>query len=276
MNMNRAVMEKAVILARGLGTRMRRESQSSLLQDSQRSLAAAGIKAMIPVGRPFLDYVLAALADAGYRRVCLVIGPEHGLIRTYYTQTVQPKRISVEFAVQQQPLGTADAIAAAESFAGNDPFLVINSDNYYPTVALRALRHLDSMGLAGFDQKSLLQTSNIPLERINQFAVIETDTKNHLRRIVEKPSAEDMAHLPQPLLISMNCWRFSPAIFTACRSIKPSSRGELEIPNAVAWHCLNSDEPFRVVTIHAGVLDLSYQTDIQFVAERLSKLHVEL
>ena len=27
----------------------------------------------------------------------------------------------------------------------------------------------------------------------------------------------------------MNCWRFGPAIFEACRAIKPSPRGELEI-----------------------------------------------
>ena len=100
--MDRAPMDNAVILARGLGLRMRCDSEADVLSESQRTAAAAGVKAMIPVGRPFLDYVVTALADAGYRRVCLVIGPEHGLIRAYYTATVRPKRISVEFAVQEQ------------------------------------------------------------------------------------------------------------------------------------------------------------------------------
>jgi dTDP-glucose pyrophosphorylase len=269
-------MDKAVILARGLGMRMRYESQSSRLSESQRAAAAAGVKAMIPVGRPFLDYVIATLADAGYRRVCLVIGPEHDLIRTYYIETVRPKRVSVEFAVQEQPLGTADAVAAAESFAAGDPFLVINSDNYYPLEAIIALAALDSMGLAGFDYESMVRGENIPPERLNHYATIETDAEGRLLRIVEKPSEEYLKQLPRPLLISMNCWRFGPAIFPACRAIKPSTRGELEIPAAVEWHCRNSDEPFRVVTIRDSVLDLSYQTDIEPVTELLSQKNITL
>ena len=132
------------------------------------------------------------------------------------------------------------------------------------------LRNLDSMGLAGFDHESLLQSGNIPPERLNRFAVIETDAESRLVRIAEKPSEDYWANLPHPWLISMNCWRFGPAIFPACRAIKPSARGELEITDAVAWHCRNSDEPFRVVTIRAGVLDLSCQADIGPVTKRLS------
>ena len=71
----------AVILARGLGTRMRREDGAAALGDDQARVAATGVKAMIPIGRPFLDYILSGLADAGLRDVCLVIGPEHAAVR---------------------------------------------------------------------------------------------------------------------------------------------------------------------------------------------------
>ena len=64
------------MLARGLGTRMRREDPAAPLGVDQESAAGTGIKGMIPVGRPFLDYVLSSLADAGYGDICLVIGPE--------------------------------------------------------------------------------------------------------------------------------------------------------------------------------------------------------
>ena len=47
---------------------------------------------MIPIGRPFLDYVLSGLADAGYRRVCLVVGPEHQAVRDYYRREVALRR----------------------------------------------------------------------------------------------------------------------------------------------------------------------------------------
>ena len=124
-------MDKAVILARGLGTRMRRGDGQAALSEAQQAVAATGVKALIPIGRPFLDYVLSALADAGYRRVCLVVAPDHEAIRSHYAE-VSLSRIAIDFAVQVEPKGTADAVAAAEAFAGEDDFLVINSDNYYP------------------------------------------------------------------------------------------------------------------------------------------------
>ena len=69
-------------LARGLGKRMREQAQTGARVDAAQAEAAdRGVKAMIPIGRPFLDYVLSALADAGYTETCLVIGPEHGAIR---------------------------------------------------------------------------------------------------------------------------------------------------------------------------------------------------
>ena len=74
---------QAVILARGLGTRMRREAEgtSAALSDEQRRAAAQGAKGMMPLGgRPFLDYVLSALADAGIGDVVLVVAPDHGQI----------------------------------------------------------------------------------------------------------------------------------------------------------------------------------------------------
>lgn len=270
-------MDKAVILARGLGTRMRKadEAAAASLSDSQRQAASAGIKAMIPIGRPFLDYVLAALADAGYRRVCLVIGPEHTQVRTHYGETHRPRRVSVDFAIQERPLGTADAVLAAEDFAGDDPFLVINSDNYYPTEAFAALRELDTMGLAAFDQEGLIHGSNIPEERIRKFAVLKVDEGGWLRRIIEKPGDDVLAALPRPLRVSMNCWRFGPAIFPACRAIKPSVRGELEIVDAVQ-HCMDNGGQFRALAIHAPVLDLSSQSDIGPVAERLQQKEIEL
>ena len=78
---------KAVILAGGLGTRMRDKADRSVKLTGQQAAAAdAGLKAMIPIERPFMDYVISALADAGCRRVCLVIGPgrEYNLIRDHY------------------------------------------------------------------------------------------------------------------------------------------------------------------------------------------------
>jgi glucose-1-phosphate thymidylyltransferase len=268
--------DKAVVLARGLGTRMRKDAPDAHLTNGQRAVAEKGVKALIPTGRPFLDYVLSTLADAGYRRVCLVIGPEHDMMRKYYGETLQYERIAVEFAVQEEPLGTANAVAAAEEFAADDPVTVINSDNYYPIEALDALRTLDGNGLAVFERDAMVRESNIPPERIAKFAVVELDGGNRLRKIIEKPEESVLESLPKPLFVSMNCWRFDPRIFGACRKIELSPRGEYEVPDAVQLLIDKEGASFAALPFEAGVLDLTSRSDVEPVAQKLSSLEVRL
>jgi glucose-1-phosphate thymidylyltransferase len=260
--------DKAVILARGLGTRMRKADQTAALDREQMAVADAGIKAMIPIGRPFMDYALSALADAGYSEACLIIGPEHQVVRDYYREN-PTKRIRMSFAVQEKPLGTADAVLAAREFAGEELFLVLNSDNYYPVDALSGLRELGQSGIALFDRDRLVAESNIPEDRVQKFAVAKMDNQGYLERIYEKPLDETIRALGSPIYVSMNSWMFSPAIFRACLSIQPSARGELELTDAVQYAVDELRVQFKALTYKSAVLDLSSRSDIAAVAERL-------
>jgi dTDP-glucose pyrophosphorylase len=267
--------DRAVILARGLGTRMRKAAPGATLNAEQSAAAQSGVKALIPIGRPFLDYVLSALADAGWKRACLVIGPEHEDLREY-CRRLSARRIGVETAVQERPLGTADAVAAAEAFAAGEPFLCVNSDNYYPPEALRALREIQGPGLAAFERDAMLAGGNIPPERVARFAVVRLDDRSRLRRIVEKPSEADLAAMPRPLLVSMNCWRLDARIFHACRAIGPSPRGELELTDAVQYAIDRLGAQFEAVRIRGAVLDLTGREDVAAVARLLAGARVEL
>lgn len=265
---------KAVILARGLGTRMRAADESVALDPSQAAAADRGLKAMIPIGRPFLDYLLSALADAGFADVCLVVAPEHQEIRDYY-QRVGLRRVRLHFAVQQEPRGTADALLAVERFAGSGEFLVMNSDNYYPIACLRALRELDGPGLAAFDAAALLRESNIPEERLRAFAILTLNDQGILADIVEKP--DPSRAIGPGALISMNVWRFDSAIFAACRATPLSPRGEYELPRAVQEGVHAGALRLRAIRCaDAAVLDLSRRGDIASVAARLRSVNVEL
>ena len=268
---------KAVILARGLGTRLRRDDPAVRLAPEQAAVADAGMKGMVPVGgRPLLDYVLSALADAGFGEACLVIGPEHGAVRDYYTRAADAPRIRVAFAVQERPLGTADAVLAAEAFAGGEPFVVINADNYYPAAALAALREQGAPALAGFDAEGLVRGGNIPPERIARFAVLEVAPDGSLRRIVEKPDQATLRAFGAVPYVSMTCWLFTPEIFDACRGVSPSPREELELPQAVQHLIDARGARFVVVPVLAQVLDLSSRADIPAVAARLAGAAVRL
>ncbi len=267
--MNDSKVNKAVIMARGLGTRMRKSNESVQLSEKQAEAASSGIKAMIPIDRPFLDYVIHNLAEAGYTEVCLVVGPEHKEIINYYQEQVSADRVSISFAIQEEPLGTADAVAAAKDFVKDDHFIVINSDNYYPVEALKKLSELDCPGLVGFERDALVRQSNIPAERVLAFAIVETGQDDILTQIIEKPSEDQMESIAEPHYLSLNCWRFSPNIIKACKSISKSPRGEFELPDAVEYTRNNMNEVYKTVKICDGVLDLSHREDIEQVVTKL-------
>lgn len=264
----------AVILARGLGTRMRKADRSAHIDTNQASVADAGVKGMIPIGRPFLDFIISALADAGFSKVCLVVGPEHGIVRDHFQTDAVPTRVEISFAVQDKPLGTANAVLAAETIVGGNNFVVLNSDNYYPAPALRTLREASAPAVAGFRRQSLIDHGNIAPERIGRFGALDVHADGFLRRILVGKAAE--ARESNDALASMNCWLFDRQIFEACRQVPISVRDEYELPQAVQWGIDKLGMKVRVVPLDAGVLDLSNRGDIATVAERLRNVEVRL
>jgi dTDP-glucose pyrophosphorylase len=287
---------RAVVLARGLGTRMREADPGISLSREQQQAADAGLKAMMPVnGRPFLDYVLGSLADAGLSRIGLVVAPEHNRLRTYFADR-PPSRVAIDFLIQPHALGTANAVLAAESWTQGEPFLALNADNLYPTEALRALAESREPAFPAFDADDLVRTSNIPADRISAFAVATIDADGYLTAIVEKPPTLDLRPKGRSYLqssidptgefgsvdssslqagdlqrhaISMNCWRFDTRIFAACRDVPKSARGEFELPEAVGLAIARGIR-FRALPARGPVLDLSRRADAADVARRLA------
>ena len=261
---------KAVLLARGLGSRMKQDAGPAALTAAQAVAAAEGAKGMMPIGdTPFLDHVLSALADAGCTEVCLVVAPDHAAIRRYYEGPGRPARVAMTYAVQDVADGTARAVLAAQRFAGRDPFLVLNSDNLYPAPVLVSLVELREPGLPGYRRDALVRDSGFPPERVNAFAAIEIDADGYLTRIIEKPGAAYYETAGPDALISMNVWRFDQRIFDACHDVPRSARGEYELPEAVGL-AVTRGVKFRVVPASGAVLDLSRRSDVALVSERLA------
>jgi dTDP-glucose pyrophosphorylase len=261
---------RAIVLAGGQGRRMRQRDDGAVLTEEQRRAADSGVKSLLPMGgRPFLDYVLWSLADAGVTEVGLVVAPDHEGLHQYYRVASPPERVRLDFVVQQQPRGTADAVLAAEAWTSRHPFLVMNADNLYPTAVLRRLSALDEPGLPVFTRRNLVRTSNISEERVRSFALVTIDGAGYLSGIVEKPAAERFTEAGEHAGVSMNCWRFDERIFSFCRAVPISSRGEFELPEAVG-HALAAGVKFKTVPARGPVLDLSTRADASEVERRLS------
>lgn len=259
---------RAVILARGLGRRMKEAGDDERLSPQQKRAADAGLKGMMPInGRPFLDYVLGALADAGLQNVALVVAPAPEPARVYYAQH-PPQRVHLDFLIQPEALGTANAVLAAEAWS-TEPFVVVNSDNLYPSGVLRRLAALDEPGLPVFRRDELSRSGNIPDDRMKSFALVETDGEGNAIRIIEKPDEARIAREGAAAGISMNCWRFDSRIFDFCRAAPRSTRGEYELPDAVNA-AIAAGIRFRTIPATGSVLDLSRRSDAADLERRLA------
>jgi dTDP-glucose pyrophosphorylase len=260
---------RAVVLARGLGRRMQEPEAGVSLTPAQERAAVAGLKGMMPIhGRAFVEFLLDALADAGLDRIALIVAPDHDMIARYFSErTLQ--RVTIEFLVQQEPLGTADAVLSAERWTAVEPFLAMNSDTLYPVPVLRQLAALDEPGLPVFARDELVRSSNISAERVQSYAFLEIDAEGYLAGIVEKPTADQAAAAGPSAPISMNCWRFDARIFRACRNVPRSLRGEFELPEAVGA-AVTEGLRFRTFRAHGRVLDLSRRGDTAAVEAALA------
>lgn len=106
----------AAILAGGLGTRLR-------------SVVADRPKVLAPVrGRPFIEYLLEQLADAGVPSAVLCTGYMGEMVQT--ALGTRFRDVSLIYSREEQSLGTAGALRLAAPLIESEWVLVLNGDSY--------------------------------------------------------------------------------------------------------------------------------------------------
>ena len=256
---------RAVVLARGLGKRMRREGPAALDADKE-AAASRGLKALMPLrGRPFIDYAADSLLRAGLRSICLVIAPDADALRDQARRISAATGAEVTWAVQQEPRGTADAVLAAEAFVAGEPFVLANGDDLYPQEALGEMagKQGPDCWLAAFERDEMVRQGNVGPERVRDFAVVAAGPDGRLLNVVEKPTDPERYAQDGRVWVSMNLYRFTADVFDACRRVRPHpERGELELTAAVADLLERGRPRFRVAFCRGGVLDLTSRGDV--------------
>ena len=264
-----------MILARGIGKRMRKSLSGLKLDPIVRRFAEKGWKPFIPiVGRPFVEYQLRELAKAGIKELCLVVGPEHLELEEYFGRIGEDLGLRIGLAIQKKPLGTADALLASKNIIGDSDFILLNGDNFYPKEVVDVFVKLEGGGcyVAGFEFETLIERSNFTPERIKSFSVIVADDDLNLVRIIEKPSNPEAYKTRYGILVSMNLWRFNSKIYEACSMIEPHPvRREYELTSAVQYMIDHGIERVKVIPVRSYVLDLTYASDIEVVESILRK-----
>lgn len=198
---------RGLVLAGGTGSRLR-------------PLTYTSAKQLIPVAnKPIIYYVLEDLADAGITEVGIIVGPDTGKeIRTAIGDGSQ-FGLEVTYIVQTEPLGLAHAVLTAESFLSGQPFVMYLGDNLLEQGVRRLVEEFER------DRpEASIVLARVPNPQSFGVAVLEDE---RVVKLVEKPKD------PPSDLALVGVYLFNQSILDSAKAIKPSSRGELEITDAI-------------------------------------------
>jgi NDP-sugar pyrophosphorylase family protein len=207
----------AVLLAAGRGQRLRPYTDHTP-------------KPLLPVnGRPTLDYVLAATAEAGVQTVCIVTHHMSKQIEQFVGDG-SAWNLNAVYCRQPSLVGTAHALQTAVSiypalFVRERPFLLTATDYVLPLDYLLNLvaAHLDN----GTDMTISLK--KLPPQEIVTSSSVQFQNNGHIGRIVEKPSPDDITS-PLSASLTFVLPGTMPDYFP---NMKPSERGEFEIQSVM-------------------------------------------
>lgn len=213
---------KSVILAAGKGTRMK-------------GLTSELPKPMLPVqGKPILEHIVDGLSSAGVRELCIVTGWRADAIEDHFGDG---SRLGTEIAYAHQAVqdGTGKAPEAAKDFVGSDPFLLTYGDILVKPDTYR--RMLARWAEAEFNGLTTVTAG----EDVTKGAINFFDETFCLRRLVEKPSAEQLRVLRtegwlkdgDPAWYNAGIYIFDPRLFEFTAQLEKSPRGEYELTDAI-------------------------------------------
>jgi len=230
-------VNKALILAAGLGTRMLPATK-------------AVPKELLPiVDRPLIQYAVQEAVDAGIDHVIFVIAEGKEAIRGHFGSDTRADAYVAEkndealrelvqaptgwakydFVMQDEPKGIAHAVACAREFVEGEPFALIFPDDLILSERSCVAQIVDAYDQCG---GSVIAVHEVPREDIPQYGIVDPrDNENpaRLRRVVEKPAIEDA---PSNLGI-VGRYILSPTIFAHIDRIPPGKNGELQITDAL-------------------------------------------
>ncbi len=199
---------KGLILSGGHGTRLR-------------PLTHTGPKQLIPIAnKPVLFYAIEDLRDAGVKDIGLILGTNMPEKLKDAVGDGSKFGVNITYIMQGEPKGLAHAVAVAEDFIGEEPFIMYLGDNILKSGITEFVEGFED---SKYEARILLQK----VENPRQFGVAELNGNGEVTHLVEKPKE------PKSDLALVGIYLFKKSIFDSIRSIKPSWRGELEITDAI-------------------------------------------
>jgi glucose-1-phosphate thymidylyltransferase len=209
---------KGIILAAGKGTRL-----------MPATLPAP--KPLLPLyDKPMIYYPLEALIRMGIKDILFIVQKDD--LSTFQNTFSSGEHVGLNFSYEIQEIqrGIADAYFIAENFLQKSPSVLALSDNVflgknYFDYANQALDKMKKIGGSVF---------GLPVPDPEKFGVIEFDVNEKIIGIEEKPSN------PKSNLIIPGMYFFDSEAPLHAKTLKPSTRGELEITDLIQIYLQNN------------------------------------
>ena len=196
---------KGIILAGGNATRLY-------------PLTYSVSKQLMPVyDKPMIYYPLSTLMLTGIKEYLVIVSPSHLNAFKNLLGNGNKWGISIQYAIQENPEGLAQALLIAEKFLNNQPSVLILGDNLYhgndliPQL-LKANKHKKGATIFVY-----------PVSDPERYGVAEFDKNKRVINLEEKPKK------PKSRYAVTGIYFFDSTAVAKAKKIKPSSRGELEI-----------------------------------------------
>ena len=199
---------KGLILSGGKGTRLR-------------PLTHTRAKQLVPVAnKPVLFYGIEAIVAAGIQEIGVVVGDTREEIQAALGDGSR-FGARITYIEQDAPRGLAHAVLISEKYLRGEPFVMYLGDN---VIADGITTLVDAYRRLGCNSQILLAKVPNP----EQFGVAELED-GRVVRLTEKPKH------PKSDLALVGVYMFDDSIWEAVKAIRPSSRNELEITDAIQW-----------------------------------------
>jgi glucose-1-phosphate thymidylyltransferase len=190
-------------------------------------------KHLLPVGRwPMIYYPLQLLQLAGIREVLVITGKAHagqmidllGNGRLCARGSDEPLfDLELTYKVQTEPGGIAQVVGMARDFAAGQKLVVVLGDNIFERAQTGKIV---AWGDGADDALIFVKEVDDP----ENFGVPVYDDDGRVVDIVEKAGVVDSRYEAPPssdAVVGLYC--YPPDVFDVIDSLRPSSRGELEI-----------------------------------------------
>jgi glucose-1-phosphate thymidylyltransferase len=213
---------KGIILAGGVGTRLG-------------ALTRVTNKHLLPVyDRPMIYFPIECLCNAGIREILIVTGGEHA--GDFLKLLKNGKHLGVRhlaYAYQEGERGIADALLLAEDFADGDKVCVVLGDNIIQKHIRKAVGDFFTQPTgAKIMLKQVHDAYRFGVPRIENGRILE---------ILEKPKEP-----PSPYAVT-GIYMYDNDVFSICKTLEPSARGELEITDVNNEYIRRGDLTYSIL-----------------------------